>query len=144
MSNCMEAIELLKKASLRPTKQRIALTKILFHDKHLHVSAEQLHSEAIQKGYKISLATVYNALNRFKEAGIVRQVLAEPGKIYFDTNTEPHHHFYIEETGELIDLPNDECKVVSLPKIPAEYVVNQIEITIRLKKNRETTIRSEN
>ena len=140
----MEAIELLKKASLRPTKQRIALTKILFHNKHLHVSAEQLHSEAIQKGYKISLATVYNALNRFKEAGIVRQVLAEPGKIYFDTNTEPHHHFYIEETGELLDVSDDECKIASLPLIPAEYTVNQVEITIRLEKSNDADPNNKN
>ena len=85
MLNSLKAIELLKKVALRPTKQRIALTKILFQENHLHVTAEQLHSEAIRKGYKISLATVYNALNRFKDAGIVKQVLVEPGKIYFDT-----------------------------------------------------------
>ena len=63
----------------------------------------------------------------------MRRVLVEPGKIYFDTNTEPHHQFYIEETGELLDVPNDECKIISLPPIPAEYMVNQIEITVRLK-----------
>ena len=133
MLNSLKAIELLKNVALRPTKQRIALTKILFQENNLHVTAEQLHSEAIRKGYKISLATVYNALNSFKEAGIVKQVLVEPGKIYFDTNTESHHHFYIEETGELVDVPDDECKIVSLPRIPAEYMVSQVEITIRLK-----------
>ena len=110
----------------------------------MHVTAEQLHSEAIRKGYKISLATVYNALNRFKEAGIVKQVLVEPGKIYFDTNTEPHHHFYIEETGELLDVSDDECKIVSLPIIPAEYKVNQVEITIRLEKSKGADPRSIN
>ena len=70
MLNSLKAIELLKNVALRPTKQRIALTKMLFQENHLHVTAEQLHSEAIRKGYKISLATVYNALNRFKDAGI--------------------------------------------------------------------------
>ena len=144
MLNCLKAIELLKKVALRPTKQRIALTKILFQDEYLHVTAEQLHSEAIRKGHKVSLATVYNALNRFKEAGIVKQVLVEPGKIYFDTNTEPHHHFYIEETGELLDVSDDECKIVSLPIIPAEYTVNQVEITIRLEKTKDTNPRSRN
>ena len=144
MLNCLKAIELLKKAALRPTKQRIALTKILFQENHLHVTAEQLHSEAIRKGYKISLATVYNALNRFKEECIFKQVLVEPGKIYFDTNTESHHHFYIEETGELVDVPDDECKIVSLPLIPAEYTVNQVEITIRLEKTKEADPRSRN
>ena len=144
MLNSLKAIELLKKVALRPTKQRIALTKILFQDNHLHVTAEQLHSEAIRKGYKISLATVYNALNSFKEAGIVKQVLVEPGKIYFDTNTESHHHFYIKETGELLDVPDDECKIVSLPQIPAEYTVNQVEITIRLEKTKDTNPRSRN
>ena len=137
MLNSLKAIELLKNVALRPTKQRIALTKILFQENHLHVTAEQLHPEAMRKGYKISLATVYNALNSFKEAGIVKQVLVEPGKIYFDTNTESHHHFYIEETGELVDVPDDECKIVSLPLIPAEYTVNQVEITIRLEKTKE-------
>ena len=144
MLNSLKAIELLKNVALRPTKQRIALTKILFRENHLHVTAEQLHSEAMRKGYKISLATVYNALNSFKEAGIVKQVLVEPGKIYFDTNTESHHHFYIEETGELVDVPDDECKIVSLPLIPAEYTVNQVEITIRLEKTKETDPRSRN
>ena len=144
MLNCLKAIELLKNVALRPTKQRIALTKILFRENHLHVTAEQLHSEAMRKGYKISLATVYNALNSFKEAGIVKQVLVEPGKIYFDTNTESHHHFYIEETGELVDVPDDECKIVSLPLIPAEYTVNQVEITIRLEKTKEADPRSRN
>ena len=144
MLNSLKAIELLKNVALRPTKQRIALTKILFQENNLHVTAEQLHSEAIRKGYKISLATVYNALNSFKEAGIVKQVLVEPGKIYFDTNTESHHHFYIEETGELVDVPDDECQIVSLPLIPAEYTVNQVEITIRLEKTKETDPRSRN
>ena len=144
MLNSLKAIELLKNVALRPTKQRIALTKILFQENHWHVTAEQLHSEAIRKGYKISLATVYNALNSFKEAGIVKQVLVEPGKIYFDTNTESHHHFYIEETGELVDVPDDECKIVSLPLIPAEYTVNQVEITIRLEKTKEANPRSRN
>ena len=144
MLNSLKAIELLKNVTLRPTKQRIALTKILFQENHLHVTAEQLHSEAIRRGYKISLATVYNALNSFKEAGIVKQVLVEPGKIYFDTNTESHHHFYIEETGELVDVPDDECKIVSLPLIPAEYTVNQVEITIRLEKTNEADPSSRN
>ena len=67
MLNSLKAIELLRQVALRPTKQRIALTKILFQENHLHITAEQLHSEAIRKGYKISLATVYNALNRFKD-----------------------------------------------------------------------------
>jgi Fur family iron response transcriptional regulator len=71
-------------------------------------------------------------------------VLVEPGKIYFDTNTESHHHFYIEETGELVDVPDDECKIVSLPLIPAEYTVNQVEITIRLEKTKEADPRSRN
>ena len=118
------------------------IIKILFQGNHLHITAEQLHSEAIRKGYKISLATVYNALNRFKEAGIVKQVLVEPGKIYFDTNTEPHHHFYIEETGELLDVSDDECKIASLPLIPAEYTINQVQISIRLEKSKDEDPRS--
>ena len=87
---------------------------------------------------------MYNALNRFKDAGIVKQVLVEPGKIYFDTNTEPHHHFYIEETGELLDVSDDECKIASLPLIPAEYTVNQVEITIRLEKSKDADPNNKN
>ena len=95
-------------------------------------------------GSEMCIRDSYNALNRFKEAGIVKQVLVEPGKIYFDTNTEPHHHFYIEETGELLDVSDDECKIVALPIIPAEYKVNQVEITIRLEKSKDADPRSRN
>ena len=106
MLNSLKAIELLKKVALRPTKQRIALTKILFQENHLHVTAEQLHSEAIRKGYKISLATVYNALNRFKEAGIVKQVLVEPRVARLIAQQNPN---IINQGGRTPLAPNTSC-----------------------------------
>ena len=142
MLNSLKAIELLKRRTAANETKNSA-HKNSFPRKPLacHSRTTPLGGDA--QRIQISLATVYNALNSFKEAGIVKQVLVEPGKIYFDTNTESHHHFYIEETGELVDVPDDECKIV-FALIPAEYTVNQVEITIRLEKTKEADPRSRN
>jgi Fur family iron response transcriptional regulator len=90
------AIERLRSAGLRPTRQRLALVRLLFDHGDRHVSAEALHAEAQRAGVRVSLATIYNTLNQFTEAGLLREVVVEAGRSYFDTNTGDHHHFFFE------------------------------------------------
>ncbi len=86
----------LRACGLRPTRQRLALAQLLFADSDRHVTAEQLHGEAAAAAIRVSLATVYNTLHQFTAAGLLREVVVEPGRSYFDTNVEDHHHFFCE------------------------------------------------
>ena len=131
----MSEIEtLLDKAELRQTKQRTQLAKMLFQAENRHFTAEQLHKEARTAGGTISLATIYNTLHQFRTAGLLRQVIVEPGKVYFDTNTEPHHHFYIEDDGELLDVERSEIEISTLPEIPKDCAIQETDVIIRLRK----------
>ena len=129
-----EITKLLDKAELRQTKQRTQLAKMLFQAENRHFTAEQLHKEARTAGGTISLATIYNTLHQFRTAGLLRQVIVEPGKVYFDTNTEPHHHFYIEDDGELLDVERSEIEISTLPEIPKDCAIQETDVIIRLRK----------
>ena len=114
------SLRLLREVGLRPTRQRLALAKILFMEgRHRHVTAEQLHEEALASGIKISLATVYNALHQFTENGLLRELVIEPAHVYFDTNVTPHHHFYNPATGALEDVAASAVAFAHLPPPPA-------------------------
>lgn len=126
-------LERLKTAGLRPTRQRLALAKLLFEGGDRHVSAEQLHSEAVAENIRVSLATVYNTLHQFTDADLLREVVVEPGRSYFDTNTSDHHHFFHEDGGELTDIPADALDVTKLPKVPSGTEVKSVDVIIRLK-----------
>ena len=138
MRDCMltmsEIAKLLDKAELRQTKQRTQLAKMLFQAENRHFTAEQLHKEARTAGGTISLATIYNTLHQFRTAGLLRQVIVEPGKVYFDTNTEPHHHFYIENDGELLDVERSEIEISTLTEIPKDCAIQETDVIIRLRK----------
>ena len=134
MLTTSEIEKLLDKAELRQTKQRIQLAKMLFQAENRHFTAEQLHKEARTAGGTISLATIYNTLHQFRTAGLLRQVIVEPGKVYFDTNTEPHHHFYIEDDGELLDVERSEIEISTLPEIPKDCAIQETDVIIRLRK----------
>ena len=129
-------IDRLKSVGLRPTRQRLALGKLLFEREEepvsRHVSAEQLHGEAMRAGVRVSLATIYNTLHQFTEAGLLREVVVEPGRSYFDTNTEDHHHFFFEESGELQDVSGDALTISALPPAPEGCEVRRVDIIIRL------------
>ena len=129
-----EITKLLDKAELRQTRQRTQLAKMLFQAENRHFTAEQLHKEARTAGGTISLATIYNTLHQFRTAGLLRQVIVEPGKVYFDTNTEPHHHFYIEDDGELLDFERSEIEISTLPEIPKDCAIQETDVIIRLRK----------
>lgn len=128
------ALARLKSARLRPTRQRLALAKLLFDEGDCHITAEQLHAMARNASVKVSLATVYNTLNQFEESGLLREVAVGPGRSYYDTNTHDHQHFYVEPEGELIDIPVDSVALAALPVPPEGTVVDGVDVIIRLRK----------
>ncbi|MGB8843524.1 MAG: iron response transcriptional regulator IrrA [Aliidongia sp.] len=130
---------LLKRAGLRPTQQRLALASLLFHGRDRHVTAEQLHGEAQAEAIKVSLATIYNTLHQFTEAGLLREVVVEPGRSYFDTNTTDHHHFYCDDDGHLEDIPGDRVNLISMPSPPEGMTINRVEVIIRIGPSPERT-----
>jgi Fur family iron response transcriptional regulator len=134
-TNDLDVVALLRAAGLRPTRQRRALAELLLGQGHRHVTAERLHEEARTVGVKVSLATVYNALHQFTRAGLLRELVVDAGRAYFDTNTEHHHHFFDEESGALIDIPNDAVAVSALPTPPAGRAVSRVDVIVRVRHN---------
>ena len=128
------AIELLRAAKLRPTRQRLALAKLLFEKGDHHVTAEQLHGEAMAAGIPVSLATVYNTLHQFTEAGLLRQIAVDGSKTYFDTNVSEHHHFFVEGENALVDIPNADVIVGKMPSCPEGYEVARVDVIVRVKR----------
>ncbi len=126
--------ERLKKAGRRPTRQRLALAKLLFGRGDRHVSAEQLHAEAKTARVVVSLATVYNPLNQFTRAGLLREVVVEAGRSYFDTNTSDHHHVLAVATGSLIDIPAGTLAISGLPVVPEGLEVERVDVVVRLRE----------
>ena len=129
-------IERLKTAGLRPTRQRLALSKLLFDKGDRHLTAEQLHGEAMAANVPVSLATVYNTLHQFTTAGLLREVVVEPGRSYFDTNVEDHHHFYFEDTCRLKDIPRDNIRLDQLPVAPEGTRVARVDVIIRVTEDK--------
>jgi len=130
------ALQRLRGAGLRPTRQRLALARQLLEAGDRHVTAEQVHEEVRKSGISISLATVYNTLHQFTDAGLMREVLVEPGRSYFDTNTAHHYHFYHHETGLLQDIPQDQLAVARLPTAPAGTSIDRVDVIVRVKPRR--------
>ncbi len=126
------SIERLKAVGLRPTRQRLALARLLFDGGNRHLSAEQLHDEALAGAVRVSLATVYNTLHQFTAAGLLREVVVDPGRSYFDTNVEDHHHFYFEDSGRLEDIPGDEVGLRNLPAPPEGTRLSRVDVIIRV------------
>lgn len=126
-------IERLRSAGLRPTRQRLALARLLFEQGDRHLSAEELHEEAVAHKVPVSLATVYNTLNQFTEAGLLREVVVEHGRSYFDTNTSDHHHFFHEDDGMLRDIPGESVTLKSLPRAPEGTEVSRVDVVIRVR-----------
>jgi Fur family transcriptional regulator, iron response regulator len=124
----------LREAGLRPTRQRVALARLLFDGESRHVTAEGLHAEVRARRTGVSLATVYNTLNQFRDAGLLREVVVAPGRSYFDTNTGHHHHFYVETDGELHDFPSDRVTVAGLPTPPKGTKVSRVDVIVRVRR----------
>ena len=126
------ALDRLAAAGLRPTRQRLALARLLFDSGDRHVTAEQLHQQAVSDNVKVSLATVYNTLNQFTSSGLLREVAVDARRSYFDTNTESHHHFFNQDTAQLTDIPGDAVAVSSLPDAPDGTVIDGVDVIIRV------------
>ena len=124
----------LRKVGLRPTRQRVALARLLLNQGPRHVTAEALHVEADSVGIPVSLATVYNTLHQFTEAGLLRQVVVSQGRSYFDTNTDDHHHFYFEDSGRLQDIGADHVAFDRLPDAPEGTELSRIDVVIRVRE----------
>jgi Fur family transcriptional regulator, iron response regulator len=125
-------IEKLRSSGLRPTKQRLALCKVLFDRKEtFHFTINNLKKK-IEKNTKskISLATVYNTVHAFKNKGYLKEISLQGNKTFFDTNSKSHHHFYDQDTGDLIDIKNEDINVSRLPFAPKGKKIKDIEVTV--------------
>jgi Fur family iron response transcriptional regulator len=124
----------LRHAGLRATRQRVALATLLFRGGGRHVTPEVLHQEATGEGTVVSLATVYNTLHQFADAGLLRQGTADADHSYFDTNTAPHQHFYIADERLLIDIPGADINVTGVPALPAGTNLDRVDVIVRVKR----------
>jgi Fur family transcriptional regulator, iron response regulator len=125
-------IQRLRKTGLRPTRQRVALAELLFGRADWHFTAETVHAEALKHGVPVSLATVYNTLHQFVEAGLLREVAVESSKAYFDTKTSNHYHFFFEDGGALEDIPVQDLNVENLPEPPEGWEIARVDVLVRL------------
>ncbi|MEI8393391.1 MAG: iron response transcriptional regulator IrrA [Rhodospirillaceae bacterium] len=128
-----QALEVLTRAGLRLTRQRIGLARLLFDSGDRHVTAELLHDEAMAADMRISLATVYNTLHQMTAAGLLREVVVKAGRSYFDTNTTLHHHFFHERTDWLGDVPGNSLVIENLPEPPCGTVASAVHVIIHLR-----------
>lgn len=127
-------VDLLRDHYLRPTRQRVALAELLFSRGHRHISAEALHEEAEGQSIKVSLATIYNTLHQFTEAGLLRAVPVDGSKTYFDTNVANHHHFFVEDDQKVIDIPAQRFSVGMLPEPPEGMEITRVEVVVRVRR----------
>ena len=127
-----QVLDRLRAVELRPTRQRLALAKLLFDGCDRHVSAEQLHGEALSASIRVSLATVYNTLHQFTDAGLLREIVVDAGRSYFDTNTTDHHHFYHVGSGRLEDIPGEMVEIARVPPAPAGKRITRVDVIVRV------------
>lgn len=122
-------------AGLRPTRQRVALAALLVGDgEHRHVTAESLYAAVQDHGERVSLATVYNTLRAFCDAGLMHEITVDGTKSYFDTNTHDHPHFFWEDTGMLTDAPSEELEITRIPNAPEGAEIASVDVVIRLRR----------
>lgn len=134
ISDPKEAGRWLARAGLRPTRQRTALASLLVEGGNRHLTAEALYAEAQSAGADVSLATVYNALKAFTDAGLLREVNIEAGRVYYDTRVDEHPHFYFEENGSIADAPVGSVKIAELPDVPEGCEIATVDVVIRLRR----------
>lgn len=125
-------VDILRRVNLRPTRQRMGLVRLLFESGHRHICAETLFNEAKTSGLNLSLATVYNTLNQFKEAGLLREILTGGGKSYFDTNLTPHYHIFYERDGYVEDIAPEDISVVISPELMSRVKSADVEVVVRV------------
>jgi len=125
-------IKLLSRYDIRPTKIRKAIAGLLFDGQDKHVSVDDVIALARSRDIKTSVASVYNTLNQFAAAGLLRRVAVDTGRAFFDTNISDHHHFYFEDEERLEDIPGNAIEINGLPKLPKGRRIKSVDVTIRL------------
>jgi len=128
-------VGLLRRHGINPTHQRIEIARALF-SRHQHLSADQVLSAVNGRHSETSKATVYNTLKLFLEKRLIREVIVDPSKVFYDPNTLPHHHFYNVDTGELADISAGEIEVRGLPALPEGMVTEGVDIVVRIRSAR--------
>jgi Fur family transcriptional regulator, iron response regulator len=125
----------LRKFGLRPTRQRRDLANLIFRHGDRHFTAEALHLEALQAKVPVSLATVYNNLHQFTQAGLLRPLSMDGAKTFFDTNVSDHHHYLVEGENVVIDIPDGQICVNGLPVPPEGYEIANVDVIVRLRRS---------
>jgi len=125
--------ELLRRHGVNPTHQRIEIANALF-SRQEHLSADQILAIVNDRHSETSKATVYNTLNLFLEQRLIREVIVDPSKVFYDPNTEPHHHLYNIDTGELTDIDAGSIGITGLPPLPEGMVTEGVDIIVRVRK----------
>lgn len=123
---------LLRSKGVSPTSQRMQVGKILF-ERPQHICAEDILNKVREAGYRVSKATVYNTLNLFVARGLIRELNVDPTRMFYDSTTHTHHHFYNVDTGTVMDIPSDQINFSVMPKLPEGTVAESVEVTIRIR-----------
>ncbi len=131
-----DVTDILRTAGLRPPRQRVSLAELLYSKGDRHISAELLHEEAVAADVPVSLATVYNTLHQFTEAGLLREVAIDGNKTYFDTNVSDHHHFFIEGENRVIDIPGEGVGIGKIPEAPEGMEIVRVDVVVRVREKR--------
>lgn len=127
-----EVASQLRAYSISPTIQRIQIAQVLF-SRHEHLSADEVFSLVNSDATYVSKATVYNTLGLFAKRGLIREVIADPTRVFYDPNTAPHHHFYDTTTGKLMDIPAEQVQISALPALPDGMRMEGVEVIVRVR-----------
>ena len=127
-----EIAVLLRARGINPTSQRVEIAQLLF-SRHEHLSADEVFLLVNGESARVSKATVYNTLGLFAECGLIREVIADPARVFYDPNTVPHHHFYDSTTGKLMDIPAEEVQISALPAVPEGMRLESVEVIFHVR-----------
>lgn len=127
-----ELIALLRKHGIAPTHQRLEIANVLF-SRCEHLAADRILTLVNERHAETSKATVYNTLNLFRDCGLIREVIVDPKRVFYDPNTQPHHHLYNLDTGEITDIPADDLAISGLPELPPGMVTEGVDIVVRIR-----------
>ena len=125
-------MSLLQSYKIQPTQQRLQIAQIMF-TRAQHLSADQVLKQVNAEDASVSKATVYNTLGLFAREGLIREVFIDPNRVFYDTNTQPHHHFFNIDTGVLSDIDSEQVMVSTLPELPEGTEAEAVEVIVRVR-----------
>lgn len=129
-----DVVGMLRESGITPTHQRIRIGEVLFSCKQ-HLSAEEVLVAVNQNDDEVSKATVYNTLGVFAQHGLIREVIVDPSKVFYDSNLSKHHHLYYSDSGELEDIANESVEISKLPELPSDLQIEDVDVIIRVHRN---------